>query len=115
MGDFHGRQWHDMGGRAAGPVSADEHDYAFWEKRVDALMVIASRKGLFTVDRLRRALEEMGEAAFESMSYYERWVAAINGILLESGTYTVDELARKMAEVRARGETYGACSGGDDA
>ncbi len=113
MSDFIGRQWHDMGGQDAGPVAIDEHDYAFWEKRVDALMVIASRKGLFNVDRLRRALEEMGEAAFESMSYYERWVAAINGILLESGTYTIDELAQKMTEVRARGTTYGTCSGGD--
>ena len=51
--DF-GRRWHDMGGDPAGAINRDEHDYALWEKRVDALMVIASKKGYFTVDGLRR-------------------------------------------------------------
>lgn len=101
------RRWHDMGGQDAGPVVPEDHDYAFWEKRVDALQVIASSKGHFTVDGLRRALEDMGETAFETMTYYERWIAAINQNLIESGVYSLDELARKMAEVEARGPTYG--------
>ena len=46
--------------------------------RVDALMVLCSAKGHFTVDGLRRVLEDMGEDAFETMTYYERWVSAIN-------------------------------------
>ena len=37
------------------------HDFALWEKRVDALMVLCSSKGHFTVDGLRRALEDMGK------------------------------------------------------
>jgi|Deesub1362A_J573_1020465.scaffolds.fasta_scaffold40153_2 hypothetical protein len=102
-----GRRWHDMGGEDAGPVELCEHDYALWEKRVDALMVICSSKGHFTVDGLRRALEDMGEEAFETMSYYERWVAAINQNLVEAGVYTLEELGRRMEEVRARGATYG--------
>lgn len=101
-----------MGGQPAGPVDLTEHDYALWEKRVDALMVLASRKGFFSVDGLRRALEDMGEDAFETMSYYERWVAAVNQNLLEAGVYTVAELAAKMAEVEARGDTYGEVAGG---
>ncbi|RMH44906.1 MAG: nitrile hydratase subunit beta [Alphaproteobacteria bacterium] len=101
-----------MGGQAAGPVELAEHDHALWEKRVDALMVLASRKGFFTVDGLRRALEDMGEEAFETMSYYERWVAAVNQNLLEAGVYTVAELGARMAEVRARGDTYGEVAGG---
>ncbi|RMD90139.1 MAG: nitrile hydratase subunit beta [Alphaproteobacteria bacterium] len=96
-----------MGGEEAGPVELAEHDYALWEKRVDALMVICSSKGHFTVDGLRRALEDMGEEAFETMSYYERWVAAINQNLVETGVYTLEELGRRMEEVRARGATYG--------
>jgi len=95
-----------MGGNPAGPVPRDDHDFALWEKRVDALMILASGAGLFTVDGLRRALEDMGEAAFEDMSYYERWIAAINQNLIEAGTYTTAELAEKMTEVQERGQTY---------
>lgn len=104
------RQWHDMGGLPAGPVDPAEHDYALWEKRVDALMVLTTGKGLFTVDGLRRVLEDMGEESFAAMTYYERWIHAVNRNLIEAGAYTTEELARKLAEVRARGEDYGACS-----
>jgi len=39
------RQHHDMGGRPAGKVAPTEHDYAEWERRVDALsVVLGSRK-----------------------------------------------------------------------
>ena len=112
MSDTDGRRWHDMGGQAAGPVSLDAHDYALWEKRVDALMVLCGENGLFTVDGLRRALEDMGEDAFERMSYYERWIAAVNQNLLESGVYSVEELGRRMEEVAARGESYGEAQDG---
>ncbi|GMG80893.1 hypothetical protein LNKW23_01050 [Paralimibaculum aggregatum] len=110
--DETGRRWHDMGGAAAaGPAPGPEHDYALWEKRVDALMVLASAKGHFTVDGLRRALEDMGPDAFERLSYYERWIAAITQNLVEAGVFTVEELNARMAEVAARGETYGAAQG----
>ena len=102
-----GRRWHDMGGLAGEPVNPDTHDFEMWEKRVDALQVLTSTKGLFTVDGLRRVLEDMGEDAFETMSYYERWIASVNQNLIEAGTYTLEELGAKMAEVSARGETYG--------
>ncbi|MEQ8294551.1 MAG: nitrile hydratase subunit beta [Roseovarius sp.] len=112
MSNTDGRRWHDMGGKEAGPLSFDQHDFALWEKRVDALMVLCGQKGLFTVDGLRRALEDMGEDAFETMSYYERWIAATNQNLLEAGAYTVQELGEKMEEVAARGPTYGEAQDG---
>lgn len=105
-----GRRWHDMGGRPGGPVSPEEHDFALWEKRVDALMVLCSAKGLFTVDGLRRALEDMGEDAFERMTYYERWIAAIAQNLVEAGAFSLAELNVKMEAVAARGPTYGDAS-----
>lgn len=105
-----GHRWHDMGGQDAGSVPQDQHDFSLWEKRVDALMILASAKGYFTVDGLRRSLEDMGEDAFESMSYYERWIASINQNLIESGAYTLEELGAKMAQVQTRGETYGKAS-----
>lgn len=99
-----------MGGQEAGTICDDQHDFSLWEKRVDALQVLCSGKGYFTVDGLRRVLEDMGEDAFETMSYYERWIASINQNLIENGAYTLEELAAKMAEVRARGDTYGEAS-----
>ncbi len=104
------RRWHDMGGQNAGPIDAEEHDYALWEKRVDALQVLTSGKGLFTVDGLRRCLEDMPPESFETMSYYERWVSSVNQNLLEAGTYSLEELSAKMADITARGETYGDCA-----
>lgn len=103
-----------MGGLPAGSIDPSQHDYALWEKRVDALLTISSAKGHFTVDGLRRALEDMGEEAFETMSYYERWIEAVNRNLIEAGVYSTAELAAKLAEVRARGTTYGECSLGVD-
>jgi len=104
------RRWHDMGGDAAGPVPSDQHDYSMFEKRVDALMMLCFAKGLFTVDAMRRVLEDMAPDSFDTMTYYERWVSSLNTNLIESGTYTTAELAEKMAQVAARGQTYGEAS-----
>ncbi|WP_255418331.1 SH3-like domain-containing protein [Oceanicella sp. SM1341] len=103
-------RYHDMGGLPAGPVERSEHDYALWEKRVDALMVLSTSRGLFTVDGLRRAIEDMGPDAYETRSYYERWIYAVNRNLIEAGAYTPDELAARMEAVAARGADYATCS-----
>lgn len=99
-----GRGVHDMGGLPAGPVERSEHDYALWEKRVDALLVLLSdtQRRLLRVDELRRGIEQLGAAAYEEMTYYERWIASVTGNLLEKGVLTSDELGRKMAEVEGR-------------
>jgi hypothetical protein len=95
---------HDMGGRPAGPVDAAPHDVALWEKRVDALMVLCSSKGLFTVDGLRRAIEDLGPDAYASMSYYERWIHSVTQNLLEAGVFSPAELAARMEAVGARAD-----------
>lgn len=98
-----GRLVHDLGGREAGPIPKDEqHDYALWEKRVDALLVLLSARGLLKVDELRRAVEQLGPGAYDELSYYERWIAAIAQVMLERGVLTSDELGRRMAEIEAR-------------
>lgn len=109
------RRWHDMGGDDAGALPVDvarqsDHDFALWEKRVDALMVLMTRKGHFTVDGLRRVLEDMGPDAFETMTYYERWIASVNQNLIEQGIYTLGELGERMEQVARRGPTYGKAS-----
>ena len=99
-----GRAHHDMGGLPAGPVDLGAHDYALWEKRVDALLVLLADKnrGLIRVDELRRGIEQLGAKAYDEMSYYERWIASITSSLLEKGVITSDELGRKLAEVEAQ-------------
>ena len=96
-----------MGGDPAGGINHDQHDFALWEKRVDALMVLASSAGLMNTDSLRRVLEDMGEEAYETMSYYERWIASVSQNMVEAGAFSTAELADKMAQIKARGTTYG--------
>ena len=93
---------HDMGGEPAGPVVPEEHDYAAWEKRVDAILRLLTQRRVITVDELRRGIEELGPGAYDELSYYQRWIASIGNNLLEKGVITVDELGRKLAEVEAR-------------
>ena len=96
-----------MGGDPAGDINHDQHDFALWEKRVDALMVLASSAGLMNTYSLRRVLEDMGEEAYETMSYYERWIASVSQNMVEAGAFSTAELADKMAQIKARGTTYG--------
>lgn len=94
-----------MGGLPAGKVEPTEHDYAEWERRVDALMVILSGirgKKLMTVDELRKNIEAIGPDAYERMSYYERWVTSITQTMIQRGVITTEELGRKMEEVGGR-------------
>ena len=102
----HPRGPHDMGGQPAGPVARTEHDFALWEKRVDALLVLLSRENrrLMTVDELRRNIESLGTDAYEKMTYYERWIHSISQTLIQRGVISIDELGRKMAEVGERHE-----------
>jgi hypothetical protein len=105
------RSHHDMGGLPAGKVEPVEHDYAHWERRIDAMCVLLwGLKGplggvqrYFTVDEHRRAIEALPPAAYDAMAYYEKWVVGLGQCLLQRGVITSAELARKMAEVQARG------------
>jgi hypothetical protein len=96
------RQHHDMGGRPAGRVEPrrenDPHDYAEWERRVDAMAVILGSQKVLTVDERRRAIESLPPEAYDAMSYYERWTAALAQTLIRRGVITTEELARKMHE-----------------
>jgi hypothetical protein len=95
---------HDMGGLTAGAVEASEHDYALWEKRVDAILTLLSSKGLMTVDEMRRNIEGLGPDAYDRMTYYERWIHAAAQTMIQRGVVTLDELGRKIAEVERRAD-----------
>ena len=98
--DFTARGNHDMGGLEAGTINKDEHDYALWEKRVDAMMMLLSNElSILTVDQLRKGIEALPPDAYDNMSYYERWMASITNTLLETGIITTEELGSKMREI----------------
>ena len=100
------RSHHDMGGLPAGKVEPVEHDYAEWERRVDALRLLLSgiRGGrkLMTVDELRKNIEALPPDAYERMGYYERWVISITQTMIQRGVITTEELGQKMAEIGKR-------------
>jgi hypothetical protein len=103
------RSHHDMGGQPAGRVEPTEHDYALWERRVDAMSVLLQgikpgTKRLITVDERRRAIEMLPPKAYDDMTYYERWVVALAETLIQRGILTTEEMARKLVEVESRGE-----------
>ncbi len=95
---------HDMGGLEAGAVERTEHDYAPWEKRVDAILrlLIDQKRQIMTVDELRRNIEDLGPGAYDEMTYYQRWMASIGNTLLEKGVISVDELGQRMFDIEAR-------------
>ena len=96
------RSHHDMGGLPAGKVNRAEHDYADWERRVDAMGVLLGQKRLLNVDQRRRAIETLSPEAYDRLAYYERWVVALGQTLIQRGVITSAELAKKMLEVEER-------------
>jgi hypothetical protein len=98
------RRHHDMGGLDAGPVEPEEHDYAPWEKRVDAIvrLLAGEERRLLKVDELRRGIEDLGPGVNDELNYYERWISSVTNILIEKGILDIDELGRRMEDVRAQ-------------
>jgi nitrile hydratase subunit beta len=98
-----GRRHHDMGGQPGAKVEPLEHDYADWERRIDAMAVLLwGQKGtrkLFSVDEHRNAIESLPPAAYDSMAYYEKWIVALSQCMVQRGVVTSEELARKMQDV----------------
>jgi hypothetical protein len=102
-----GKGHHDMGGEPAGKVEPTEHDYAEWERRVDALVTILTGvKGekRMTVDELRKNIEALGPQVYDNTTYYERWITSVTQTLIQRGIVTTEELGRKMEEIQRRRE-----------
>jgi hypothetical protein len=94
--------YHDLGGDPAGPVPKEEHELQLWEKRIEALLVLLTRKKILRIDENRRGLESIGKDVYMSLSYAERRMLSISNNLILKGVITVDELASKLAEIERR-------------
>lgn len=96
--------YHDLGGTPAGPINREDKELALWEKRVEALLVILSRKGMLRIDENRRALESLGAEVYLGSSYAERRIMAMADNLILKGVISVDELTAKLADIERRPE-----------
>jgi nitrile hydratase subunit beta len=78
---------HDMGGQTGfGLIPAGDDGqppHADWEARVAALSMALMRRGTFTGDEFRDAIERIPPAEYLALSYYERWLAALELLLAE--------------------------------
>lgn len=99
---MNGRMHHDMGGEPASRVQRTEHDYAEWERRVDAMVQLLRGGGRLTVDELRKNIEALAPQDYDAMAYYEKWIASLMQTMIQRGVITTDELGRKMEEVEKR-------------
>lgn len=92
---------HDVGGLDFGTVDMQEHDLAFWERRVDAMIVLlATDKAAFKIDAMRRVIESYGEQQYDSTAYYEKWCRALRNLLVEQGVISREELAAQLVQSR---------------
>jgi nitrile hydratase len=88
---------HDRGGWPTdAPIDRSEHELADWELLTDALVRVLSGRGVMGDDQLRRGIEGMPSADYESASYYERWLYSVESILTEKGVLAPGELDRRL-------------------
>lgn len=71
-----------------GPIDPSDDGKPFhadWEAQVYALQSALLRKGVFTLDEFRDAIERLDPSVYLDTSYYERWLAAIEDLLDRKG------------------------------
>lgn len=99
---------HDLGGLDAGAVDREEHDTAYWEWQIDAMVRLALAKRLITdFAELRDGIERLTPADYENCTYYERWARSLAYALVDKGVFSQAELDARVAEIAARQEAQG--------
>ena len=102
---------HDLGGQPIDEeIDRAEHAQTFFEKRVDALLVLLADpgRGVIRLDEMRRGVESLPKKDYFGYSYYERRIHSIRLLLLEKGVVTEEELNRRIEGVRKRLAAEGA-------
>jgi hypothetical protein len=89
---------HDRGGWPTdAPIDRTEHELADWEMLMDSIVGTLGGRGVLNADELRRGIESMEPAAYESASYYERWLFSTEKILAEKGVIAPGEIDERLA------------------
>lgn len=79
---------HDIGGcDGYGAIDTTESRpfHHEWEARVFALNSLLLRRGVYTLDEFRDAVERMDPHEYHRASYYERWLHAIETLIEQRG------------------------------
>ena len=96
---------HDIGGLAAGEVDRSEHDTAWWEWQIDAMIRLAMKKGLFTdFAELRDGIERLDPDDYAALSYYERWAKSLAFTLVDKGILSQADIDARVEAIRERQE-----------
>ena len=107
-----GRVVHDVGGLDFGAIDMSEHDLAYWEKRVDAMLVLLNtKKNVFRTDAMRRVIESYNQQQYDATDYYEKWVRALRNLVIEQELITREELEAKLVEAARHFEDQGRAVG----
>lgn len=100
---------HDLGGQNGGPIDLAEHDTAYWEWRIDAMVRLALKKGLISdFAELRDGIEKLTPDDYKQCTYYERWAKSLAYTLVSRGVISEQQLSDQINAVRARQEAEGA-------
>lgn len=92
---------HDMGGtHHDGTVNVPDHVLSDWEALTDALAITLAGKGLFVIDEIRRAREQLPPETYLGSSYYELWILGVEQLLVEKGILDRSEIERRTNEIR---------------
>ena len=98
------RKVNDVGGLTGSQIDQAEHDPTFYEKRIDALLMLLTgpKVQAFTVDSLRRAIEQNTPEDYSKRGYYEKWLLAIRQLLVEQQILSNGEIDRRIEEIKQR-------------
>ncbi len=97
---------HDLGGQEGGPVDLAEHDTAYWEWQIDAMIRLSLKKGLISdFAELRDGIEQLTQDDYDHCSYYERWAKSLAHTLVSRGVVSDEQLTKQIENVRRRQET----------
>lgn len=107
MGKHTHRAMHDLGGvepAASQPIDRTEHELTQFDKSVDALVYLLSRRSIIRVDELRRAIEALRPEEYHGLAYYEKWLQAVHDLLLEKDVLGAEEVMLRCAALREAAE-----------
>jgi hypothetical protein len=98
------RKVNDVGGLDGSPIDQEEHDPTFYEKRIDALLMLLTgpKVQAFSVDSLRRAIEQNTPEEYSKRGYYEKWLLAIRQLLVEQRILSNEEIDGRIAQIKKR-------------
>ena len=100
---------HALGGQKGGPIDLAEHDTAYWEWQIDAMVRLALKKGLISdFAELRDGIEHLTPEDYDQCTYYERWAKSLAYTLVSRGVITEQQLSDQVDAVRSRQKTEGA-------